>query len=505
MIYTYIAVAAASSLVVFCSTTIYNSKKRIRLLKAQKNDYENKLSSVNEEKSNVENEFEDLKNLAYYDNMTGLPNSMKFATDLKNELADNPEANYALMVFNLCNLNRINVMYGLEESDKVKRFVADTLIDKLGNSYIYGCINDELYAIVSSCDEEDEPTGLAEILSEYLTNYSSNISLELQFGIYKIVNRDMDVDQMINLAELSKRTIKPNDEVNYAFYTKELDDRLREDKQMGAEMDYALAHRQFVTFLQPMVNLRNHQIISAEALVRWDHPEKGILSPYRFMPLFETNNFIIKLDHYVWEDSCKTIRHWIDNNIDPIPVSINISPIHFSHPGFVDKLIALTNQYRINPKYIQLEFPERAFSDTTAEIKTAINRLSEAGFPICIDNFGSYHSPVNLLRDLPIDMIKLDRKFLNDSIPTETGLTLVRYVIAMVKELDKDIIAEGVETNDQANNLLEIGCDNAQGFFFAKPIPLREFDELRAKVLNSNYTPSVIYPSISDSPEALLP
>lgn len=505
MISIYIAVAAGSALATFGATTLYNSKKRTRLLKAQLDDFNTQIGSVEDDKETITHEYEELKALAYYNDMTGLPNATKFSIDLKHEFEENPDANYALMVFEISNLNKINVMYGLGENDKVKKFVADTLMEKLGESYIYACIHDEIYAIISSCDEDDEPAGLAEILSDYLKNYSNNISIELQFGIYKITDKSMNIDQMINLAELSKRTIKKDDGVNYAFYTNELDNRLKEDKQMGAEMDYALEHRQFVTFLQPMINLRNHQIISAEALVRWDHPKKGILSPYAFMPLFETNNFIIKLDHYVWEDACKTIRHWIDNNMNPIPISINISPIHFSHPGFVDKLLSLVDKFRISSQYIQLEFPERAFSDTNDEVKHALKRLSEAGFPICIDNFGSYHSPINLLRDLPVSLIKLDRRFLNDSIPTETGLTLVRYVIAMVKELDKDIIAEGVETNDQANNLLEIGCDHAQGFFFSKPIPLREFDDLRATVLKSNYTPSIIYPTFENGDEALLP
>ena len=505
MIAAYIAVAAGTALVSVTSTTLYNSKKRIRLLKAQKDDFDSQLQTVENDKDNITNDYEALQNLAYYDELTGLPNTTKFTIELKRELSENPEANYAMMVFEISNLNRINVMYGLSQNDKVKKFVADTLMDKLGQSYIYGVIHDEIYAIISSCDEDDEPEGLAELLSNYLKNYSNNVSIELQFGIYKIVDKSMPIDQMINLAELSKRTIKKDSDVNYAFYTKELDDRLKEDKQMGAEMDYALKHRQFVTFLQPMVNLRNHQIISAEALVRWNHPEKGILSPYAFMPLFETNNFIIKLDHYVWEDACKTIRHWMDNNMNPIPISINISPIHFSHPGFVDKLKSLVNKFRISSEYIQLEFPERAFSDTTDEVIAILKELSEFGFPICIDNFGSYHSPINLLRDLPVALIKLDRRFLNDSLPTETGLTLVRYVIAMVKELDKDIIAEGVETNEQANNLLEIGCDHAQGFFFSKPVPLKSFDELRAKVLKANYTPSIVYPTFENGDESLLP
>ena len=154
---------------------------------------------------------------------------------------------------------------------------------------------------------------------------------------------------------------------------------------------------------------------------------------------------------------------------------------------------------------IVLEFPERAFSETTAEITGAMNRLSDEGFTICIDNFGSYHSPINLLKDLPVSIIKLDRKFLSRSLNNENGMTIVRYLNAMTKELDKSVIAEGVETVEQANRLTEIGCDFAQGFFFAKPLPLREFDEFHNKILSADYTPSITYPTFDSAGKSLLP
>lgn len=502
---TYILTATVCSFAATSLTMLYNSKKRTRLLKAQSEDFQQKLSDVNNEKEQVEKEFEELKTIAYYDELTGLENLTKFNIELKNLLNENPDSNYALLVFEISNLREINIMYGPEEGDKIITYVADTLIDKLGDSYTYAKLKDNMYAIVSSCDEDDEPTSLADLLSDILRNYSSNIIINLAFGIYKILDKSMDVSQMIACAELPKRTITKDSEPNYAFYTEELHQKLINDKQMGKDMNYALEHNQFVTYLQPIVNLRNHQIVAAESLVRWNHPEKGILSPFQFIPLFERNNFIIKLDHYVWRDSCKTIRHWMDNNIEPLPVSINISPIHFSHPGFVDKLLSLTSQFKVSPQYLKLEFAEITFSENNADIKKNLERLADAGFPICVDNFGSFNSPINIIKDFPVDEIKLDRKFLNNALPTENGLTIIRYINAMAKELNKNVIAEGVETIEQANNLLQIGCDFAQGFFFTKPIPLREFDELRAKVLSANYTPSVVYPTFNDDGENLLP
>ncbi|MGN0374432.1 MAG: EAL domain-containing protein, partial [Butyrivibrio sp.] len=339
-----------------------------------------------------------------------------------------------------------------------------------------------------------------------VTDYSNNISLELSFGIYKMSDKETPVSEAVSQAELAKRTVTGfKAGSNYAFFTPKLEVRLIEDKQMGKEMEYALEHNQFVMFMQPIVDLRSHKIIAAEALVRWDHPVKGILSPFKFIPLFETNNFIIKLDHYIWHEAFKTIRHWIDNKIEPIPISINISPIHFDHPRFMETLCTYAEQFRVPKEYIQLELPERVFSEVSDNILNITNELQKKGFVVCIDNFGSLHSPINALKDSNATIIKMDRKFLNDNINSNEGLTLIRYIHAMAKELGMQVIAEGVETIEQANYLSGLGCDYAQGFFFAKPMALREFDEFNKRIMKNEYIPSLMYPTFEELNKDLLP
>lgn len=196
MALTYVITAAACTVLASGLTTLYTSKKRVRLLKAQSEDFQQKINEVIDEKKQVEDEFEQLKTIAYYDELTGLENLTKFNIELKKLLEENPDSNYALLVFEISNLRQINVMYGPEEGDKIITYVADTLTDKLGNSYNYAKLKDNMYAIVSSCDEDDEPTSLADLLSDILKNYSSNIFINLAFGIYKIVDKTMDVSQM---------------------------------------------------------------------------------------------------------------------------------------------------------------------------------------------------------------------------------------------------------------------------------------------------------------------
>ena len=470
---------------------------------------EKELNDKINEMSIIDNELEsyklELEKIAYTDPITGLDNMVKFSIDCKETIEKNPQASYGIIIFEIDNLSKINISYGLEESDKVRCYVADSLRDILKSYYIYGRVHEQLYAIMSYYDEDDELINITNIISENIKDYSANFQVHMSFGIYKVEDNRANISEMINLAELAKRTINKHSESNYAFYNKELERRMIEDDEMGKEMNYALEHHQFIMYMQPMINLRTHEIIGAEALVRWNHPARGILSPFSFLPLFETNNFIIKLDHYIWDDAFKTIRHWIDNNVKPIPISINISPIHFDHPGFADTLDNLAVKYKIPKNMITLEFPERAFSETTDEIIKVLERLDESGFPICIDNFGCYHSPINLLKKLPVSIIKLDRKFLLDSVNNENGMTILRYLNAMTKELDKSVIAEGVETVEQANNLSEFGCDYAQGFFFSKPLPLREFDEFHKRISSRSYIPPVSYPTFKNAGNDMLP
>ena len=271
-----------------------------------------------------------------------------------------------------------------------------------------------------------------------------------------------------------------------------------ENKQMCKEMEQALDERKFVMYLQPMVDLHIYQIHSAEALVRWEHEEKGLLSPYAFLPLFENTNLMLKLDYYMWEEACKTIRRWIDNKLQPLPLMLNISPIHLENVGFIEKLSKLLEHYKLKKDMLVLELPERALTNSDETVKKTVQKLADKGFILSVDNFGGMHSPVNLLRDMPFSMVKLDRKFLTENSKDEEGQTILRYLIAMAKELDLTVVVEGVETQEQVNFLTEIGCDIAQGYFFSKPVSLRDFDQLNKKIIRMGFRPTEYYPTFED-------
>ena len=459
---------------------------------------------------NTDTEFEKellkLEKVAYYDDVTGLYNLTKFNIDSRALIASYPDSRFGIAVLEIDNMSNIRRLYGLSECDRVRRFVADKMREVLDGKCCYGRVHEDIFAYFINYETVDEVNFLAEQLTKALSEYTSNIILDPIFGMYKMIDTDMEIIKAISQAELAKRTVKSlRTGLNYAYFTPKLEVKLIEDEQMGKEMDTALEHSQFVMFMQPIVNLRTHKIIGAEALVRWNHPTRGMLSPFAFLPLFEANNFIIKLDHYVWHEAFKTIRHWIDNKIDPIPISINISPIHFEHPRFVETLCTYAEQFRIPKEYIQLELPERVFSGSDENIWKITNELKKKGFVICIDNFGSFHSPINALRESAVSIVKMDRKFLNDNMKSNEGLTLVRYLQAMAKELGMQVVAEGVETIEQANELSGMGCDCAQGYFFAKPMTLREFDEFHKNLMKTQYIPAVSYPYFDEIDKDFLP
>ena len=215
----------------------------------------------------------------------------------------------------------------------------------------------------------------------------------------------------------------------------------------------------------------------SEALIRWNHPKKGLIPPYKFIPLFERNGFVIEVDKYMWEQACIAIRSWLDNGYTPLPISVNLSRIHFKYEHLVETIEDLVKKYDIPKKYLELELTESAFLDNEGAVNSTIVRLQNSGFTIAMDDFGMGYSSLNMLRKLPVNILKLDRGFINEATCTERGFIVLNHVIHMAKDLKATVVCEGIETEEQANTLKTAGCDIAQGFLYARPMPLEEYDE----------------------------
>lgn len=442
---------------------------------------------------------DELQNIAYLNATTNIWNIDYFITKsgqaFKASYDHIPE--FTLVAFNICNIGKINQLFGPTEGDRVVYYTAQTL-KSIAGRHIYAQIYSNLFCILfTDCTDEFVTNMINKIYTKLIT-HDDNIQIKTAYGIYKIKNTSQNIMDMINYATLAQKFVKESDELCYKFFTNELNKTFLDNKKMSEEMEQALEDHKFMVYLQPMYDLHSYKIVSAESLVRWDYPGKGILSPYAFLPLFESTSLIQKLDYYMWEECMKTIRRWIDNKIEPTPITMNISPTHLTNEKFVDYLIQLCDKYLIQKNLLILEIPERGLSNVTEPIKHIINRLHKEGFILCIDNFGSLNSPLNLLKDLPIDRIKIDRSFLSKNSDSDEGLTILRYLIAMAKELNFTVITEGIETEEQADILLEIGCDIGQGYHFSKPVDLRTFDSLNKTHVSALYRPDEYYPTFED-------
>lgn len=450
-----------------------------------------------EETSATDGRLKELKTIAYTNATTNIWNIDYFMEKSRAALDEAPNTPFTLVAFNILNIGKINQLFGPTEGDNAVYFTAQAL-RKATIRQIYAQVYSNLFCVLFQDKSDEHILSWIHSLTDTLLHYNEHVSVLPAFGIYHIPDNTLKVMDMINHANLALKFVKEQDNDNYRFFTEELNDQFLTNKRMSEEMEAALENHKFVMYLQPMVDLRSYRIVSAEALVRWDYPGKGILSPYAFLPLFESTSLIQKLDYYMWEEGCKAIRRWIDNKMDPMPITLNISPSLLQNDKFVDYLVDLMDRYLIQRDLIILEIPERALANITDQLSACINRLHNEGFILCIDNFGSHNSPLNLLKDLPIDRIKLDRTFLSKNAGSEEGLTILRYLIAMAKELDFTVITEGVETQEQVDFLLELGCDIGQGYHFSKPVDLRTFDQMNKTMVNTLYRPDEYYPTFAD-------
>ncbi len=436
--------------------------------------------------------------VAYTDITTKIGNRDYFIKKTIDTLEREKNGQFTLIGFSLSNLAKVNRIYGSSEGDRLVNYVAGRVRHHISSGGVYAIVQTNLFAILIKSQQEADIMKVVKDITYDVEHCSDIFQVKVAFGIYRITDNKEKISEMLSRMVLAMREVKTDDECNYAFFDQELNRKYEENRRMCTEMEKALDENKFVMYLQPMVDLHIYKISSAEALVRWEHEEKGILSPYAFLPIFENTNLMLKLDHYMWEEACKTLRRWIDNKMDTLPLMLNISPIHLTRDDFIQVLSDLLKRYKLQKDMLVLEIPERAFANGERAVLNKVNELAEQGFKLSIDNFGGIYSPVNLLRDLPLSMVKLDREFLTDNSKDEEGQTILRYLIAMAKELDLTVVTEGVETLSQVNFLTEIGCDIAQGYFFSKPINLRDFDSLNKKINRQGFRPNEYYPTFTD-------
>ncbi len=420
-----------------------------------------------------------LKYQAEHDRMTDFLNAKTFYQKAESFVVPYDDIEFALIRLDLDNFSFINDIYGWEVGNEVLVKISVLIRNTFVDDVLYGHIGGDVFVICLKYKDQDEMLKNILKLADEIKACDKRLNLTPHFGIYNHIKNGENMNLICDYAGIALKAIKGNLLKTYAFYNNEFDDKHKELKFIESQKQIALDNNQFCIYLQPKCDINTGEILGAEALVRWKSPERDkMISPGSFIPIFEKNGFIIPLDKYVWEESCKVLKKWRDNSCREIPISVNVSRMHIFNTNFVNEFEKLTRKYGISPMMLDIEVTESALLENGENIlEDVMLDLKSRGFRLMMDDFASGYSSLIALKKLPFDVIKID-KGLIDNIDEPKNKQLVIGVVSMLKKLNKDIVIEGVEHEWQREALKDTGCRVIQGFCFSRPIPVEDFEKL---------------------------
>ena len=380
----------------------------------------------------------------------------------------------AFIQFDIHKFKIVNDLYGEKFGDEVLDFIERQLEKCCNERQFFINLRSDVFMVVTEYKNERELQAFIRELDSQ-TRLFKSVKLQMSFGVYTVEDREMELRQMEDRAAMARKAAKKNILRNILFYREQFKESLYNRKFIEENMQAAISERQFCIYLQPKYSITKNEIIGAEALVRWLHPERGMIFPDQFIPVIEENGFIKRLDYYIWEEACRFIKRCEAAGINNCPVSVNVSRIHLRDNECIGILSDMIKDYSIQKKLLELEITETA-DDQQISMKAL--QLKEEGFTLLMDDFGSGYSSLNILLETPFDVIKLDRKFMINMMLSGKGRLILEHVITMADKLQLGVLAEGVETKEQVELLQNIGCDQVQGYYYAKPMPEDEFYNL---------------------------
>ncbi len=381
------------------------------------------------------------------------------------------------VVCNIEHFHMLNEMYGRKKGDRVLQATAAALFSLLGPEDIIGSRPDAdyYYFYLPHRDSYEE---IPELVQARLAERIGIPGIRIRMGIYQTVNKTRPAEHRFDHAKLACDRIRGDYTRQILVYSREMNERDLYEERLIHDIDAAIANRDLIVYYQPKYNIRGEepQLCSAEALIRWRHPELGMISPGDFIPLFESNGLIQKLDHYVWEEAAAQIGRWKKELGRAVPVSVNMSRVDIYDPELEQRFLGLLQENDLTPADLMLEVTESAYADDAQGLIDVVNRLREQGFRIEMDDFGTGYSSLNMITTIPIDVLKMDMIFIRNMNRDEKSLRLVELVLEIAEFLKVPVVAEGVEDKAQVEQLRKMGCDIIQGYYFSKPVPPEEFE-----------------------------
>ena len=416
------------------------------------------------------------------DPLTGLY-TRDFFFEYIRQLERYQDAQMDAIVMDIEHFHLINEIYGRGEGDRILKKIASVILAELSNGYGIACrCSADTFYIYHSCTADYR--GLAErILKEMAAVSFESAKIRLRIGINQNVDKEEPPEQWFDHAKLACDGLRGDYTRQTAYYDSAIHDRQLYHEKLIRDIDSSIANRDFIVFYQPKYGIEGDRPVlrSAEALIRWKHPELGMISPGDFIPLFEGNGLVQKLDRFVWAETAAQIAQWKKKFGFALPVSVNVSRIDIFDPELEDRLTGLLNQNGLSSNELLLEITESAYSDNAVRLIEVIHNLRDKGFRIEMDDFGSGYSSLNMLTTIPIDVLKMDMKFVSNMLKDEKSLKLCELVMDISRFLDVPVVAEGVEEKAQLELLKDMGCQIIQGYYFSRPLPAEQFEALIQK------------------------
>lgn len=427
-----------------------------------------------------------LEQIAYVDPVTGGDTIQRFYQEAENLLQVPNRSQYALIYLNVEKFKVLNEQYGRLTCDDMLKHIQEGISANLSSDERIGRISADNFCILvlysgaaALIDRLDD--WYAEVALRQKAGGGVWLSPIMAFGVYVVTGDPLPFPQMIDRAKLALRESanELRGRVRCAVYDDAVRRTLFREKQLEDMMQDALDNREFTVYLQPKYRAKTERIGGAEALVRWKSTSEGMIYPDEFISLFEKNGFITHLDLYVFEVVCRTIRSWLDAGLTPVKVSVNCSRVHLRNPNFLDCYLDICSRCNTPPEYIEIELTENLVFEDVAHLSDTIEAIHRAGFGCSMDDFGSGYSSLNLIQDIPVDTIKLDKVFFQKAARgADRTEAVVGSILNMTRSLNMEAVAEGVEERLQVEMLQRLGCDYIQGYYFAKPMPISEFETL---------------------------
>lgn len=423
-----------------------------------------------------------LKELLYHDALTGFKNYNSFLEEAPKIIKNYPETNFAVLFIDIVEFKFINGTFGYDEGDRVLKNVSlalDRSIDR--SKETFARITADHFVVLLSYEKFRSIDIRIKIIFGELEKLASkgNKKYNIIFngGVYLIEDRGMSMNIAVDNAGFAKNAITQKHKTAYAYYDKKILSRINKEKEIETSMRDALRKGEFVPYLQPKIDCNTGKPVGAEALVRWIRPDGEVIPPSLFIPYFEKSGFITKIDMYIFGDVCRILRKWMDSGKDAFPLSCNFSYHDIVGSNFTKYLKIMSQRHNIPPKMLELELTESVAAQHIDLVNSCGKELSDFGFKLAIDDFGAGYSSLSLLQILKIDVLKLDRNFVQRGLSGKLSHDLVEGLVKAFKQNSMQIVFEGIETKEQLDFVRSLGCSVIQGYYYSKPLPVSEFEE----------------------------